>query len=423
METPAQSLPPDALLLEWLSSGDDAKVASAVKTLMSPSYPLVGILRRRVRQTLETRQMLHPDQAFYLPDGEWNALAWIFERVLAVTSIRRTVFDRGGGFDPQRGSLRNWLLKAADFSLRDWLKKHAADADSVRESGSLRPGDEGEGQTDASHSQEQRLRALQSRLLSEFRSLGPTQAACMIVKYLPPDALEDDDLVYLWRVRHAAPQGNSPKPSQLPEIREALSRLQETVAKRASGESGGGLGRGLNNDLDGEAKSASPADSSSRFRKLADRVALLHARCGKLREKLTQAQRRLALAGIGDELLQRLAQFAETKTLEQIRQRYPQRWSDEAVFLETSQRLGKATRQLRTAREEYNRAEASADLTPTPAEIAAFLNLSANAVSSALTRGHQKIGSPLAVSDEPASDTPASDRPARDRPASDDGGY
>ena len=357
-------------ILAWIASGEAAQLTKAVTTLASDRR-LVRSIRRRVRQKLESRQMLFPDQVYYLADAEEEALAWIFDRALSVQSLRRTVLERGKGehgvgFDPTQGSLHNWLLNAAGYQLLDWLKKHRR---STTENTPLN--DQLASPHTTEPSAEDTASGLHQAMIQtrdRFRLLPSMQRACMTIKYLLAEVLEDEDLICI-----STERGDSdPSPETLEQLRTELQSLY--VARLAHW-------------VETSSTNSNPPKSMG-LRAKQERVDVLFAKRQQLEDELAAAARQLKATGRSQADLDELQSVAIRWTLQEIKERFSNRWTDERILAESAQRLAKVKRQLRAAQEQLKAATESADGSLPPAEIAKFLEKSVNAVSSALSRAH-----------------------------------
>ena len=384
----------DDEILAWIASGEAAQLTKAVTTLASDRR-LVRSIRRRVRQKLESRQMLFPDQVYYLADAEEEALAWIFDRALSVQSLRRTVLERGKGehgvgFDPTQGSLHNWLLNAAGYQLLDWLKKHRR---STTENTPLN--DQLASPHTTEPSAEDTASGLHQAMIQtrdRFRLLPSMQRACMTIKYLLAEVLEDEDLICI-----STERGDSdPSPETLEQLRTELQSLY--VARLAHW-------------VETSSTNSNPPKSMG-LRAKQERVDVLFAKRQQLEDELAAAARQLKATGRSQADLDELQSVAIRWTLQEIKERFSNRWTDERILAESAQRLVKVKRQLRAAQEQLKAATESADGSLPPAEIAKFLEKSVNAVSSALSRAHKKLGRFLGMSwDEDENDAREPDDP------------
>ncbi|MCC7529892.1 MAG: heavy-metal-associated domain-containing protein [Candidatus Melainabacteria bacterium] len=319
--------------------------------------------------------MLRPEQAFYYPDGEGEALCWIFERALSVESLPVTL-ERGKGFDPLQGTLRSWLLKQADYQLRDWFKKNcnSSEPQSFVAQGTV---EEWPAEAPASDSNDHLSYLQKAQLREMIANLSSMRRACMIVKYLgePEDVdasknvLQDDDWECLWREQNKKKtQAEQASKLQLDNLRKQLSQLWTVVAARSAGSA--------------DCASIHQRDCENRVSRLLGKLLVQQAKSDYYRK-------RLQVQGIPDDELDELAEQAKEMTLQEISESHSNCRTDERSFMECSQRSWKIAQQLDEAREELER---SADIQlPTPPEIADFLNSTVNAVSSALCRAHVDI--------------------------------
>ncbi|MCA9107435.1 MAG: hypothetical protein KDA83_18610 [Planctomycetales bacterium] len=347
----------DAEILKWVASGDAGDLNRAVTTLVSDPR-LMGSIRRRVWQKLEDKQMLDERQPFYRADAVNDALAWIFERVLSVQSLRRTLLERGSdergvGFDPTRGPLRNWLLNAAGFQLYDWIRKHRRlnlERTSLMDDAMMQPTSDAM-PLDTEESKQQIMHLVRG----ELRGLPPMQRACMTVKYLWSESLDDQDLMVI-----STERGNrSPSNEDLAELRHEL----QTVGS-----------------------------SNDRRRKELNILVTKRFNEKRLEEKsLRSVAQRLQAVGWPRSDIRRLEAIASESTGEQFETQLVDADADVRTYLLSARRLAKLTRKWVKAQERARSAEASGEGWLPPRTIAAFLGKSVNAVSSALFHAHERL--------------------------------
>jgi hypothetical protein len=377
----------EATLRRLFAAGD----FPALSATLLGNADFVRRLRLRVRAKLDMREMLYPDQTFYVVDAEHDALEFIADRALLAPALAEVLRTRGavnegscgregggGTFDPTRGSIVSWILRAADYQLQDWLKGRRAGGHRkavVTATATIETLPSQNLLEAAEEVQAERLRATQLLLASRFRTLSLMRRACMIVKYLSTAAdgiLTSEDLECIWRVRNGQHE------------------LTLTVS----------IQRELRRDLEllvADETEWSAGDSQTTYRAIADKVEYLFAKSRRLMNSLDYQSRELRQRGWSDDSLRMLAQRGEQSTLEEIAARHQNRWTAERCFEELSQRYRRVTIQLEKLRAEFRVRRDS--LTPSTGQIARFLNATANAVSTALSKAHREIGCPLAFSD------------------------
>lgn len=355
----------DDIFVAWIQSGDKDLCKQACCRLWEhPKF--VKILRKRCRQKLERRHMLFPDQAAYVPDAEDELCSWVFVRGMSAATLPRTLM-RGEGFDPQRGSILNWLLTAADNDVRDWFKKHASP--SVSEKPLQQDSGEAFVASELRPSETERLASL-AVIRIAIANLPLMRRACMIAKYLGTNALplSDEELTCLWRVRSGKKSSKlTPSDGELATARADLSALWDEVT--CSGREEG--------------------NSSSKQRDYENRVCALAIHLKIEDTKAADFRRRLLAEGLTDGQLEALATAACQMTFANILESYGNRWTSERGFMEFTRRSYLTARKLRAARDRLQR---SLGLNlPSPAKIAKFLNSTPNAVSTALTHAHRQL--------------------------------
>lgn len=386
--------PLEESLLQYFFAQDFSALSAALQADRS----FISRLRRRVRSKLEMREMLHPDQTFYVMDAEQGALEFIIERTLCHWSLQKTLTSRGavidggeakagggGTFDPSRGSIVNWVLRAADFQLCDWIKNKRKSVQRTRMVSaeavvaSLPSRDLA---LEDDNAQAERLRATQKLLALQFRRLSPTRRACLIVKFLSSadeDVLADEDLDCLWRVREEQAQERTMlTEAERQRLRQELTRLVEIepaapIPKR-------------------ESAPIAPLQSTHPVNPY-DEIEYRFQKTRRLRELLDYYQQELQRNGWSDEDLRLLAERSRQSTLDQIAQRYSREWTAARRFEEYSQRHHRASAQLAKLRAEMK--SKSDLLTPSTGQIAEFLRKTPNAVSTALSKALDEIGRSL----------------------------
>lgn len=373
----------DQTIVNLVRSGSPEQIDQVIASLYQcPEF--IRRIRFRCRKALEQRQMLHPDQAYYLSDAEEDVLFWIFERAFSRKTLPRTILERGGGFDPSQGRLIDWLVKQAHYQLRDWLKKHAGklnhEQDDLDSAERMNVATEANGNA-SPEVQARQLKTQQRRARAKFaRHLSPMRRACMLVKYIDdPDAdiLTPDDIDCLRGIRGLAADNEQ-------HIREELTVLWQKVAERDAGADPKPTKTGGNAATDD-----SEMIPMVGYKQLDAKVNALDIKHKQQLRLLTLYRQRLQAAGKSTVWLDSMEQQAQTMTLGQVTDKYANRWHDERCFMEAACRVHRLAKQLQKARDALD--NQSDYPLPLPREIAQVLRTTANAVSSALTRAEGAI--------------------------------
>ncbi len=362
-------MPSDSEFVEWVKSGEESNIKKAVEILQN-NAELNYRIRVRCRDALERRQMLYPDQAFYMADAEHDVLLWIFERAFSKVTLPVTILERGrkagGPFDPTKGRLISWLVQQAYFHLLDWLKKQAKEIQHTKQSQEFdevlqTQGDDRHAEH-SEQSQENRLRQLKLKLRDAFATLSPMRRACMIVQYIDDvngEILNHDDILCLWKVRSKsqkknleklktqfkAPQANKKTavkrskkveieltPGEEEIIRDELQKLWQRVADRVL----------LAEDVKEE-------EGPVGQRKHEIKASLIEQSLRFHRQRRDSSRKQLKHSGLTEDFLDALEEQAKEMTLGQITLTYSNKWSDERQFVESSKRIGKLERQYANA--------------------------------------------------------------------------
>ncbi|MBL8890088.1 MAG: hypothetical protein JNL67_08925 [Planctomycetaceae bacterium] len=370
-------MPTDAEIVEWVRSGSPELIDKAIVYFYTrPEF--IARVKRRCKFLLKNRQMLYPDQPFYRFDAQNEVELWIFERAMSRETLPRTILERGGGFDPERGSLCDWLYEAAFYQLRDWLKQHCKP---VREVALGGPEQEFAQYAEIRTTSEEL--ELQKQLPREtqlgFREIfaevlvGKNQRESMLSKWIDDfEILTVDDLNCIRAVRKLSDDDEQ-------QLHLDFRSMWQTVAQRTSGKQ--------TESADGE------FDTLVGFRKAEAKVTMLFIKLQQKSNDRTYYAKQLSQIGRSEEAIKRLETEALGMKLAEIKEKYKNQWSDERAFAEAARRAHKYELQLAKAHEDL---ESKREFPrPQPKEIAKFLNLTANEVSVALCRAKDRLQSYL----------------------------
>lgn len=375
----------DQKIVNLVRSGSPEQIDQVIESLYEcPEF--IRRIRGRCRKALDERQMLHPDQAYYLSDAEEDVLFWIFERAFSRKTLPRTILERGGGFDPSQCRLIDWLVKQAHYQLRDWLKKHGGqfnlEQDDLDSAERMNVATEASGNA-SPEIQARQLKTQQRRARAKFaRHLSPMRRACMLVKYIDdPDAdiLTPDDIDCLRGIRGLAADTEQ-------QIREELTVLWQKVAERVAGTDPKPKKTGGNAATDDS--EMIPMVGYKQLDAKANALDIKHKQQLRL---LALYRQRLQAIGKSTAWLDSMEQQGRTMNLGEIKEKYANRWHDERSFMEVACRVHRLAKQLQKARDALD--NQSDYPLPLPREIADVLQTTANAVSSALTRAEGAIRS------------------------------